>query len=246
MVRVICRIKPPLRENTKIIDSNKLLFDKKEKDLKKEYKITSKIIKLDKFYGSTVKNNNIFKNEIENLLSESFYLFLYGHTGSGKTFTLFGNDKNYGLIDYLFQKINYKAKIECIELSNIGCIDIFTKKNVGLLEKNSVIQMFDLSSIDINSFSKYSVTISKIKNERKSGISKFNDESSRTHLIINIYYKNKKFVIVDLAGNERKPEMKKGINYLDTSYINSTLLCLKECFRNSKKKMDMYHIEDLN
>ena len=39
-----------------------------------------------------------------------------------------------------------------------------------------------------------------------------------------------------MAGNERKPEMKKGINYLDTSYINSSLLCLKECFRNSKKK----------
>ena len=236
MVRVICRIKPPLRENTKIINSNKLLFDKKEKDLKKKYKISSKIIKLDKFYGSNIKNDFIFKNEIENLLSDSFYLFLYGHTGSGKTFTLFGNDFNYGLIDHLFQKINYKAKIECLELSNYGCIDIFTKKHVGLLEKNNLIQMFDLSSMEINSFSKYSVTISRIKNERKKGISKFNDESSRTHLIINIYHNNKKFVIVDLAGNERKPEMKKGVNYSDTSYINSTLLCLKECFRNSKKK----------
>jgi len=235
MVRVICRIKPPLRNNTKIIESDKLLFDKKEKDLKKKFKINSKVIKLDKFYDYDVKNNHIFKNEIENLINQSFYLFLYGHTGSGKTYTLFGNDLNYGLIDYLFQKINYKAKLECIELSNTGCIDIFTKKNVGLLEKNDVIQMFDLSAVEINSFSKYSITISKIKNERKKGTSKFNSESSRTHLIINIYHNNKKYVIVDLAGNERKPEMKKGINYLDTNYINSSLLCLKECFRNSKK-----------
>ena len=236
MVRVICRIKPPLRDNTKIIDSGKLLFEKKDKDLKKEFKITSKIIKLDHFYGQNVKNNYIFKNEIENMLNNSFYLFLYGHTGSGKTFTLFGNELNYGIIDYLFQKLNYKAKIECLELSNTGCIDLFTKKNVGLLEKNDVIQMFDLSSVEINSFSKYSVNISRIKNERKRGTSKYNSESSRTHLIMNIYNNNKKYVIVDLAGNERKPEMKKGINYLDTSYINSSLLCLKECFRNSKKK----------
>ena len=236
MVRVICRIKPPLRDNTKIIDSSKLLFEKKDKDLKKEYKITSKIIKLDHFYGHNVKNDYIFRNEIESMLSESFYIFLYGHTGSGKTFTLFGNELNYGIIDYLFKKLRYKAKIECLELSNTGCIDLFTNKNVGLLEKNEVIQMFDLSSVEIDSFSKYSVTISQIKNKRKKGTSKHNSESSRTHLIINIYVDNKKYVIVDLAGNERKPEMKKGINYLDTSYINSSLLCLKECFRNSKKK----------
>ena len=236
MVRVICRIKPPLRDNTKIIDSNKLLFEKKDKDLKKEYKITSKIIKLDHFYDENTKNNFIFRNEIEKLLKDSFYLFLYGHTGSGKTFTLFGDDLNYGIIDYLFKKLNYKAKIECLELSNTGCIDIFTKKNVGLLEKNDIIQMFDLSSVKIDSFSKYSINISRIKNERKRGISKYNNESSRTHLIINIYNDNKKYVIVDLAGNERKPQMKKGINYLDTNYINSSLLCLKECFRNSKKK----------
>ena len=158
--------KTSLRDNTKIIDSGKLLFEK-DKDLKKEFKITSKIIKLDHFYGQNVKNNYIFKNEIENMLNNSFYLFLYGHTGSGKTFTLFGNELNYGIIDYLFQKLNYKAKIECLELSNTGCIDLFTKKNVGLLEKNDVIQMFDLSSVEINSFSKYSVNISRIKNERK-------------------------------------------------------------------------------
>ena len=70
--------------------------------------------------------------------------------------------------------------------------------------------------------------------------------NSRTHLIMNIYNNNKKYVIVDLAGNERKPEMKKGINYLDTSYINSSLLCLKECFRNSKRKIVLFLIEDLN
>ena len=34
--------------------------------------------------------------------------------------------------------------------------------------------------------------------------------------------------------------MKKGISYLDTNYINSSLLCLKECFRNSKKKFVPY------
>ena len=40
-----------------------------------------------------------------------------------------------------------------------------------------------------------------------------------------------KYSLIDLAGNERKPSLEKGLSTLQTSYINSSLLALKECFR---------------
>ena len=92
MVKVICRIKPPIYENTLITKDNELLFTKKEKDIKNDYKYSSKYYKLDKFYNERSTNNEIFYDEVKPLLINSFYLFLYGHTGSGKTYTLFGND----------------------------------------------------------------------------------------------------------------------------------------------------------
>ena len=233
MVKVICRIKPPLSENTEITDNKNLLLFKKEDSLLEKNKIIYKKFSLDRFYDTYTSNYTIFREQIKPLMNNSFYLFLYGHTGSGKTFTIFGNENNEGLVDIILQHINYNAKIEALELSSIGCIDIFDNKIVTLLEKDNKIKLYNLSHKIINNKIEFNNILNNIKNKRKTGTSKHNSSSSRTHLIINIYSNNKKYVIIDLAGNERKPEMKKGSSYIDTNYINSSLLALKECFRKS-------------
>ena len=236
MVKVICRIKPPLYGNTKITDDNNLLFLKKEDSLLEKNKIIYKKYKLDKFYDTNTNNYTIYKEQIKPIMDESFYLFLYGHTGSGKTYTIFGNQHIDGLLDIIFRNINYTAKIEAMELSSIGCVDIFNDKIVTLLENDNKIKLFNITHKEVSSEKEFDKVINNIKNKRKTGTSKYNSYSSRTHLIINIYHNKKKYVIIDLAGHERKPEMKKGSSYIDTNYINSSLLALKECFRKSNEK----------
>ena len=231
MVKVICRIKPPKRENTEITDDRNLRFYKKEDSLLDKNKIIYKNYTLDKFYDCNTSNYKIFYEQIFPITNESFYLFLYGHTGSGKTYTIFGNEYTDGIIDMLLKEFNYDANIEAMQLSSSGCIDVFNDKLVTLLEKENKINLHNLSHKNINNKEDYKNVIKTIKLKRKTGTSKYNDASSRTHLIINIYNDKKKYVIIDLAGNERKPNMKKGFSYIDTNYINSSLLSLKECFR---------------
>ena len=240
MVKVICRIKPPLYENTLITKDNELLFTKKEKDIKNDYKYNSKYYKLDKFYNEKSTNNEIFYDEVKPLLINSFYLFLYGHTGSGKTYTLFGNDYVKGIIYYIFREINYDAEIEAIELRSTGCYNLLNNKSVSLLENEKKINLYNVERIKIKNFSNFQQVFDDIKYKRKTGISKYNQQSSRTHLVINIFHNGKKYVVVDLAGNERSPDMKKGISYDETSYINSSLLSLKECFRQSSYNNKKY------
>ena len=125
MVRVICRIKPPLRNNTKIIESDKLLFDKKEKDLKKNFKLISKVIKLDKFYDYDVKNNHIFKNEIVRYYKVIIYSRIhYNHVDN-----LFCRSRNITICEKLFNTSNtYICNTSCIyymgyTMGSVDCSD---------------------------------------------------------------------------------------------------------------------------
>jgi hypothetical protein len=231
MVRVVCRIKPPIRSNTRLTNDGKLLFTKIEKDLEGKEKYSSKLYKLDHFYNENDSNEHIYKNEVNELLNDSFCLFLYGHTGSGKTYTLLGNNKSNGIIQLLLKKINYDCHIEVMELRPTGCYDLKTNKIVTLFENNNKIKLDNLSKTSINNSYDFNNILSIINNYRVKGSSKHNSSSSRTHLLINIYHNNFKYTLIDLAGNERDPIMKKGILYSDTNYINTSLLALKECFR---------------
>jgi len=60
-----------------------------------------------------------------------------------------------------------------------------------------------------------------------------------------LYKNNKKYTIVDLAGNERKPSMFDKANESETIFINSSLLALKECFRSYGKPHMPYRRSDL-
>ena len=231
MVRVVCRIKPPIRSNTRITNDGKLLFTKIDKDIENKDKYSSKIFKLDKFYDDKSSNINIFNNEVSHLLNESFCLFLYGHTGSGKTYTLLGNNQNKGIIQILLEKIHFRCKIEILELRPSGCYDLLNNQIVSLFENNNKTKIYNLSNREIKTKNEFQNILDIITKYRVKGISKHNLSSSRTHLIINIYNNNNKYTLIDLAGNERSPIMKKGQMYHDTNYINTSLLALKECFR---------------
>ena len=246
MVRIICRIKPPKEDNIKIISENTIQLSKKSKDLLNNSIVMPYEFKLDKFYDHDVQTFDIYENEIEKKLDKDFSLFIYGHSGSGKTYTLFGNNKSRGIFDLLSEKLEYDYKLEALNLCHDGNFDLFDKDNVKLSiysdSNNDLFYNCIKKQITIDNFEEVK---DNILYSRTNGTSKYNKESSRSHLILKIYSKGRVYTIIDLAGNERKPIFKNKINELETSFINSSLLALKECFRSYGKKYMPYRRSDL-
>jgi|SaaInlStandDraft_7_1057024.scaffolds.fasta_scaffold00315_9 kinesin family member 18/19 len=247
MVKIICRVKPPKESNIKIIEESKILLLKKDKNVLDDSILKPYEFELDKVYDYNISTNEIFDNEIRNQLGKTnIGIFIYGHTGSGKTFTLFGNESNDGIFDLLCKELKFNFEIQAIDLTHSGNYDLFDNKKIFIYtDKNENIK-HNASSISVTS-----KNFDEIKNmiflSRTSGISKHNQNSSRSHLIIYIYDKVNKITynIIDLAGNERRPVISSKENEKEVSYINSSLLALKECFRCFNNKFVPYRRSDL-
>ena len=247
MVRIICRIKPPQMDNIKIEENDKILLYKKDKNLLDNTILKPYEFKLNKIYDYDSSTKDIYNEEIEFNIKNNFNLglFIYGHTGSGKTFTLFGDSNNNGIFDFICSSLDYEFDIDVINLTHSGNYDLLNKNKIYIYAKNEEIH----STVEkvVITEKNYNDIRNKIYLSRITGISKLNDNSSRSHLIINIYNKknNCTYTIVDLAGNERKPNLSSKENEKEVSYINSSLLSLKECFRNYDKNYIPYRRSDL-
>lgn len=248
MVRIICRIKPPKEDNIEIVSDNTILLSKKSKDLlnqsiTKPYQFT-----LDKFYDYNVKTYDIFNQEIACKIKEkeNFSLFIYGHSGSGKTYTLFGNNESRGIFDLLSEKLEYDFKLEALNICHDGNYDLFDSesKKVSIYSDGNNELCYTCKKKDIT-FDNYEIVKSQILDSRTTGTSRNNSQSSRSHLILKIFKEKKVYTIIDLAGNERKPFFKDKVNELETTFINSSLLALKECFRSYGKAYMPYRRSDL-
>ena len=128
MVRIICRIKPPKEDNIELISDKVIQLSKKSKDLLNQSITRPYEFKLDKFYDYDVKTFDIFKKEIEPNINKNFSLFIYGHSGSGKTYTLFGNSESRGIFDLLAEKLDFNFTIEALNLCHNGNFDLFDKE----------------------------------------------------------------------------------------------------------------------
>lgn len=229
---------------------NRILIDEPKKDValnnyNKFYKYD-----LDKTYDEFAKNEHLYNDfglEIaENLINKknsTFYVF--GQTGSGKTHTILGNSENkvIGILEYILNYLNsknLKFKINCIQIYNNCCYDIFNnnKKIKQREDSKGKINLCGVKSMTINYNIKLILEIIKLK--RNIGISGQNNQSSRSHLLIQINNGNSFLKILDLAGSERAKKslfINKKI-FRENGEINKSILVLKECIRalkNNKK-----------
>ena len=95
MVKIICRVKPPKESNIKILEESKILLLKKDRNLLDNSILKPYEFELDKVYDYNITTKEIFDNEIRDRIGiKNIGIFIYGHTGSGKTYTLFGNKNN--------------------------------------------------------------------------------------------------------------------------------------------------------
>jgi len=202
-------------------------------------------------YDYTTRNliNNVLEGYNATVLA-------YGATGTGKTYTMVGNGVNNGImirtIKDLFYYVNnnimdnkqFVIKISFIEIYNETIKDLLSNDNSivelktdskkGLVLKNALIKKVSNENEAFN-------LIMKGNKNRTEKFTEYNNNSSRSHAILNIYIEiedqeinlkpNKsfgKFMLLDLAGCE-KTSFNNNIKNKELGSINKSLLALNKC-----------------
>ena len=182
-------------------------------------------------------------------------IFAYGQTGTGKTYTMEGNDNetDKGIIprsiDWIFNNIkNYPAqqflvRVYFVEIYNEEVRDLLSKvkrQKLNVREKDKVFYVENVTVIQAEN-SQMTLDIMKAgRVNRATGATKMNPGSSRSHSIFSItvessttdeageaHYKVGKLNLVDLAGSERQSKTEStGERFIEATKINLSLTCL--------------------
>jgi kinesin family protein 2/24 len=179
--------------------------------------------------------------------------FAYGQTGSGKTYTMMGDvDKSIpGL--YLLAAQDVFTLLELPENSHlqvgVSFYEIYCGKSRDLLNDSNIcpIRVDAKDNVNIVGLTeKYIENVDSLMSLIRHGLSVrvtgqtgANDQSSRSHAVLQISLrtqKNKikgKLSFIDLAGSERGADVTNTVKQtrFDGAEINKSLLALKECIR---------------
>ena len=233
--------------------------------LNKEKNITITKTKQNKFafdfaFQEKTNQEEIYHYTTETLLQSVFdgfnsTVFVYGATGSGKTYTMVGNGENPGLmvrtISDLFNMIksnnndnNYRITINYIEVYNETLKDLLSENENSNVElrsdplKGNV--LIGCEFIEVNNANDAFKLLIKGNRRRRETPTLNNANSSRSHAILQINlereeksnnnYSFGKFILVDLAGSEKISANSGKISKANESgSINKSLLALANC-----------------
>lgn len=191
---------------------------------------------------------------VNSFLSEGYNatVFAYGMTGSGKTFSMRGDDSNPGFvrlaIDDIFDRIDLDRHTKQYSL-HLNYLEIYNEKIIDLLAPSSSTTAQDLKIRDdavygtkiigittqtISTKLQVLLLIRVGDNNRKTSATDFNARSSRSHSILQIRInvvdltdnteQNSTLSLCDLAGSERATSSLE--RRKEGAYINKSLLAL--------------------
>lgn len=189
-------------------------------------------------------------------------IFAYGQTGSGKTHTIMGNPSEPGLVPRICQAlfdnqashngidiknatVSYKIEMSYLEIYSEEVRDLLSRTPTSKLKVREHPEfgpyVEGLSQILTNDFSTIEQLIEQGNRERTTAVTLMNDQSSRSHAILTIYFtqlidepelgKTREIVskinLVDLAGSERvELSGVTGTNFKEAIQINKSLSVL--------------------
>ena len=239
MVKVIVRTKPipPNRVNCmKKLSHKKLILNKGKKE---------HLYNVDYIY-ERVDNRGLFFQLYDAELNKSNVLLAYGQSGSGKTYSIFGNEETNGLLTILCRRMYAKYRE-----FYIMCYEVYNNVMYDLLDKEQKLKYYSYSNfIDkrkkyiINDVADYLGIVDMIQERRKQSSTSLNSRSSRSHCVIEIFRGETKFTLIDLAGSEQKRYDKENssADKHERKNINKDLFAIKEILRTEKtKKIGNYH-----
>ena len=239
-VRIRANEKSTQSDYIQINETNIIFKDKKKK--------TSNNFTYEYVFDQLSTQEYVYGQAISNLVVKcldgfNVTVFAYGHTGSGKTYTIGSSStsEEEGIFPKLLRSLiekkdnNFEIKMSLIEIYKDQVIDLLDLKKTKRTIQNYEVK--DLTIMLVEDFSCLEV----IKNRllfRKVGKTSMNKVSSRSHLIFTIYLENKsnlkssKFNVIDLAGSEKagadyKNSDSSRLVFEEGSYINSSLMDLR-------------------
>lgn len=205
-----------------------------------------------------------FRDEMIECMNKSynFCLFAYGRTGSGKSYTMLGNNdkENYGILPRTFDLIlefakdrkDVKLRMKMYEIYNEEVSDLLSPSNkklsIVLKDKNSF-EVKDLKEEEGMNFDQMMhIYLKGIKN-RQTANTLLNAKSSRSHLnfVINISigYKTSIFQLLDLAGSENtKKSGVENLKFSEAVYINLSLTNLGMVISDISKNGTSTHFRE--
>ncbi|OMJ75545.1 hypothetical protein SteCoe_25279 [Stentor coeruleus] len=208
----------------------------------------------DGVYSEEITNQELYNSAIQPIVQASFQgakvtCFAYGQTGSGKTFTMMGEDSIPGLYllaanDLFYYRDQYFRNIKfTVSFYEIYCgklHDLLNDRNQLFAREDAkqTVNIVGLQNKSADTVEALMKIISTGMEFRTTGQTGANDDSSRSHAILEINLKQGKKVVgkmsfIDLAGSERGADVS-GADFktrMDGAEINKSLLALKECIR---------------
>ncbi|KAL9277025.1 hypothetical protein ACSQ67_025445 [Phaseolus vulgaris] len=265
-VRVIVRVRPFLAHETSTKNGDPVScisvleqdFELPQEEvavyLKDPQSSRNECYKLDSFFGQEDNNvGHIFCREVSPLIPGMFSgcnatVFAYGATGSGKTYTMQGTEKQPGLMPLAMsmilstcQSTGSTAQISYYEVYMDRCYDLLELKANDISiwdDKDGQIHLQGLSQVPINTMSEFQDVFSCGVRRRKVAHTGLNDVSSRSHgvLVISVSTPSAdgtgtvvcgKLNLIDLAGNEdNRRTCNEGIRLQESAKINQSLFAL--------------------
>ncbi|XP_078168604.1 P-loop containing nucleoside triphosphate hydrolases superfamily protein isoform X1 [Carex rostrata] len=233
-IRVFCRIRPfnsveNWRNSFPVsVETDKIKI--KSLGSKKEFVV-------DRAFDQNSTQEDIYK-EVEPVIKSAFdghnvCVLTYGQTGTGKTYTMEGVQRNPGIVlramKELFREIsqekceNYTLTMSMLEVY-MGCLkdllapkqhplrmDPATKSNISIMSRNNgTVEIEGLTDAEIMNFKQASRLYDKGRRARATSWTNVNETSSRSHCLTRIIIREgekgkviSKIWLVDLGGSER-------------------------------------------
>ncbi|MFH4978981.1 hypothetical protein AB6A40_005690 [Gnathostoma spinigerum] len=206
----------------------------------------------DRVFSENDNQNDVFE-EVSPLITScmdgfNVCIFAYGHTGSGKTYTMEGTKDDPGInhrsILQLFQmNEERKADVEC-NLS-LSMLEVYNEKIRDLLSatrsplsirigNNGQLDIPGLNIVPVKCLEDIFQALEKGRRNRVVSSTESNDHSSRSHLVTRVYIHlrnritnsstSSRLNLVDLAGSERVSHSgATGLQLLEAQSINRSL-----------------------
>ncbi|KAK8940456.1 Kinesin-1-like protein PSS1 [Platanthera zijinensis] len=252
-VRVVLKVRPFLPsefKNGETLTPCIFLLDRPGDEvtvhIKDQLTSRNEIYKLDSIFGQDDLISQIFHKEVFSMISGIFHginatIFVYGATGSGKTYTMQGTEIELGLIPLAVAAIlssisgsQFLVEFSYYEVYLDRCYDLLepkAKEIMALDDKDGKVQLKGLSWLPVSSLVEFNESYSIGVQRRKVAHTELNDVSSRSHAVLTIAVRNGdvkgKLNLIDLAGNEdNKRTCNEGIRLQESAKINQSLFAL--------------------
>lgn len=249
-IRVFCRVRPDKDGVVRVAgETDVVLPSLKGDDVLLEY---------DHVYGAKATQEEIFADTKPIVLScidgYNVCLMAYGQTGSGKTYTMMGPTENPGVnrraIRELLQlakdrpEIEFTIKVSLMEVYNENLYDLLStsREKLAVHQNADGVYVPDLTERVMQTQADIEAVLEEGNSNRTTASTKMNTESSRSHLLLQIYVTAHntiskatnygKLTLVDLAGSERVSKTEAaGDRLVEAAAINKSLTSLGQVFK---------------